>query len=65
MELDVTASEAVMKEKVQEAWSIYGQVDVLVNNAAYIDGGIFEETELVPTQSFLWLFLTTKIVKHS
>ncbi|KAJ5116561.1 Short-chain dehydrogenase/reductase SDR [Penicillium angulare] len=45
MELDVAASESVIKEKVQEAWSIYGQVDVLVNNAGYIDGGIFEEID--------------------
>ena len=45
MELDVAASEDEISEKAKEAWSIYGQVDVLVNNAAYIDAGIFEETE--------------------
>ncbi|KAL4891297.1 hypothetical protein BDV59DRAFT_203739 [Aspergillus ambiguus] len=45
MEIDVTAPAEVLKEKAKEAWSIYGQVDVLVNNAAYIDGGIFEEMD--------------------
>lgn len=45
MELDVTASEEVIKAKVDEAWSIYGHVDVLINNAGYIDVGVFEEVE--------------------
>lgn len=45
MELDVAAPEDEITEKAKEAWSVYGQVDVLVNNAAYIDAGIFEETE--------------------
>jgi len=45
MEIDVTAPAEVLTEKAKEAWSIYGKVDVLVNNAAYIDGGIFEEME--------------------
>lgn len=45
MELDVTASEGVIKAKVDEAWSIYGHIDVLVNNAGYIDAGVFEEVE--------------------
>ncbi|KAJ5548591.1 hypothetical protein N7513_005825 [Penicillium frequentans] len=45
MELDVTASEEVIKAKVDEAWSIYGHVDVLINNAGYIDVGVFEEVD--------------------
>ncbi|KAJ5930803.1 hypothetical protein N7466_006296 [Penicillium verhagenii] len=45
MELDVTAPEHVIKAKVAEAWNIYGQIDVLVNNAGYIDVGIFEELD--------------------
>jgi NAD(P)-dependent dehydrogenase (short-subunit alcohol dehydrogenase family) len=45
MELDVTAPEVEIKAKVVEAWSIYGHVDVLVNNAGYIDAGVFEEVE--------------------
>lgn len=45
LELDVTAPAEVLNAKAKEAWSIYGKVDVLVNNAAYIDAGIFEEIE--------------------
>lgn len=45
MELDVTASAEVLNAKAKEAWAIYGKIDVLVNNAAYIDAGIFEEIE--------------------
>ena len=45
LEIDVTSPAEVLKAKAKEAWSIYGQVDVLVNNAAYIDAGIMEEIE--------------------
>ncbi|KAJ5700318.1 hypothetical protein N7536_003331 [Penicillium majusculum] len=45
MELDVTASAEVLNAKVKEAWAIYGKIDVLVNNAAYIDTGVFEEID--------------------
>ncbi|KAF7529345.1 hypothetical protein PCG10_008055 [Penicillium crustosum] len=45
MELDVTASAEVLNAKAKEAWEIYGKIDVLVNNAAYIDAGIFEEID--------------------
>ena len=45
MELDVTASAEVLNAKAKEAWAIYGKIDVLVNNAAYIDAGVFEEIE--------------------
>ncbi|OQE47255.1 hypothetical protein PENCOP_c001G08364 [Penicillium coprophilum] len=45
MEVDVTASAEVLNAKVKEAWAIYGKIDVLVNNAAYIDAGVFEEID--------------------
>ncbi|KAJ5639906.1 Short-chain dehydrogenase/reductase SDR [Penicillium longicatenatum] len=45
MELDVTTLEVEIKAKVAQAWSIYGHVDVLVNNAGYIDAGVFEEVD--------------------
>ncbi|KAJ5818339.1 Short-chain dehydrogenase/reductase SDR [Penicillium riverlandense] len=45
LELDVTAPAEVLNAKAKEAWSIYGKVDVLVNNAAYIDAGVFEEID--------------------
>ncbi|KAL4786492.1 hypothetical protein BJX76DRAFT_365577 [Aspergillus varians] len=45
MEIDVAAPAAVLTAKAKEAWSIYGQVDVLVNNAGYIDTGVLEEID--------------------
>ncbi|KAL3477156.1 hypothetical protein BJX99DRAFT_226473, partial [Aspergillus californicus] len=55
LELDVTSPEETLNEKAAEAWGIYGKIDVLVNNAAYIDGGIFEEI----TEEFLTNSLRT------
>jgi NAD(P)-dependent dehydrogenase (short-subunit alcohol dehydrogenase family) len=45
LETDVAAPEDILKTKAKEAWEIYGHVDVLVNNAACIDAGAFEEIE--------------------
>lgn len=45
MELDVAASAEELNGKAKEAWAIYGKIDVLVNNAAFIGAAIFEETE--------------------
>lgn len=45
LELDITASQTELNEKAKEAWSIYGQVDVLVNNAGYIEAAVVEEME--------------------
>ncbi|KAK3317812.1 hypothetical protein B0T19DRAFT_298572 [Cercophora scortea] len=33
LELDMTAGPAVMSDKVKEAWSIFGHIDILLNNA--------------------------------
>jgi NAD(P)-dependent dehydrogenase (short-subunit alcohol dehydrogenase family) len=44
-ELDVTAPQQELDSKAKEIWDIYGHVDVLVNNAGYIDAGILEEIE--------------------
>lgn len=43
MELDITASQAELNGKAREAWGIYGHIDVLANNAAFIKGGLIEE----------------------
>lgn len=43
LELDVTAPQAELNAKFQEAVDIYGGVDVLVNNAGYIQCGAVEE----------------------
>jgi hypothetical protein len=43
LELDVTAPQAELNAKFQQAVDIYGGVDVLVNNAGYIQCGAVEE----------------------
>ncbi|KAJ5758549.1 hypothetical protein N7520_005705 [Penicillium odoratum] len=45
IELDVLTPQEELNAKAKEAWAIYGQVDVLVNNAGYIEAGIFEELD--------------------
>lgn len=44
LSLDVTASQAEINAKVEEAIAIYGGIDVVVNSAGYIQAGIAEET---------------------
>jgi NAD(P)-dependent dehydrogenase (short-subunit alcohol dehydrogenase family) len=43
IDLDVTAPQAEIDAKIKEALAIYGEIDVLVNNAGYIEAGIIEE----------------------
>lgn len=43
MELDVTASLDTLKKAAEEAVKVWGRVDVVVNNAGYIDVGALEE----------------------
>lgn len=43
LELDVTAPQEELNAKFQQAIDIYGGVDVLVNNAGYIQCGAIEE----------------------
>ncbi|KAL4981925.1 hydroxybutyrate dehydrogenase [Aspergillus falconensis] len=49
VELDVSRPQEELDAKAREIWEIYGKVDVLVNNAGYIDAGIVEEV----TEPFL------------
>ena len=44
LELDVSAPEAEIHSKAEEALGIYGGVDVLVNNAGYLEVGFVEDT---------------------
>ncbi|KAJ5128685.1 hypothetical protein N7448_002402 [Penicillium atrosanguineum] len=44
MQLDVTASQAELDRKANEAISMYGRIDVLVNNAGYTQFGTIEES---------------------
>jgi NADP-dependent 3-hydroxy acid dehydrogenase YdfG len=43
LELDVTAPQAELDAKIQDAIKIYQKIDVLVNNAGYIEMGLIEE----------------------
>ncbi|MCJ1402162.1 hypothetical protein MMC11_005381 [Xylographa trunciseda] len=43
LDLDVTASQADLDAKMKEALSIYEGIDVLVNNAGYIELGLMED----------------------
>ncbi|KAJ5783186.1 hypothetical protein N7457_004960 [Penicillium paradoxum] len=45
LELDLGATQVELVEKAQEAWQMYGHVDVLVHNAGYIEAGVFEELD--------------------
>lgn len=41
--LDITAGDAVVQAVVADAYKIYGKIDILLNNAAYILEGAIEE----------------------
>lgn len=43
MQLDVTASQAILNDKFVEASSFFGGCDVLVNNAGIVVVGVWEE----------------------
>ena len=43
LDIDVTCPQAVLDAKVSEAIRFYGGVDVLVNNAGYVEAGLAEE----------------------
>ena len=47
LDLDVTASQAELDAKVKESIAIYGHIDVLVNNAGYVQTGLIEATTYV------------------
>lgn len=50
MELDTTAPAEVLAQKAADAIAVFGQVDVLVNNAGAIEAGIFEEYKYATNQ---------------
>ncbi|KAE8444949.1 hypothetical protein EG329_014076 [Mollisiaceae sp. DMI_Dod_QoI] len=45
LQLDITDSQQDIGDKVADAVSIYGKIDVLVNNASYISIGTWEDLE--------------------
>ena len=52
MQLDVTAPQAKLDAKVKEAMGFYGKVDVLVNNAGYVQTGNWEDLSYVLLLNF-------------
>ena len=47
LQLDITDTQQNIKETVAKALLVYGQIDVLVNNAAYVLSGTWEDLEYV------------------
>lgn len=47
LQLDITNSQQSIRETMSEALSIYGGIDVLVNNAAFASMGTWEDLEYV------------------
>ena len=45
LQLDVTDSQQKIRDQVAKAIAVYGRIDVLVNNAAYIATGTWEDLE--------------------
>lgn len=43
IDLDVTSPQVELDSKIQDALQIYEKIDVLVNNAGYIEMGFIEE----------------------
>lgn len=43
LQLDVTATQKELDTKIAEVIKIFGQIDVLVNNAGYVLSGVWEE----------------------
>ncbi|TGO33555.1 hypothetical protein BHYA_0240g00140 [Botrytis hyacinthi] len=70
MSLDVTDSQAELDAKVQEALKIYDGIDVLINNASYIEAGLVENVTherlvaICNTNLFGPINLTRSILPH-
>lgn len=43
LELDVTWPQQRLDDTVQQAIQVYGGIDVLVNNAGYVEAGLLED----------------------
>lgn len=55
LDLDITAPSAELDAKAKEAIGIYGTLDVLVNNASYIEASLVEEARYVAGAEFYYL----------
>ncbi|KAH6704242.1 hypothetical protein BKA61DRAFT_618199 [Leptodontidium sp. MPI-SDFR-AT-0119] len=70
LQLDVTASEEELAAIVKKALTIWGRIDVLVNNAGYVLSGVWEEVthkqtlQQFETNVFGALKLTRNVLPH-
>lgn len=51
LQLDITDNQQIMRDTIATAINIYGKIDVLVNNASYIQIGTWEDLEFVSFSS--------------
>lgn len=54
LQLDITAPKEILKGKIAQAVSIFGHIDVLVNNAGYVLSGMWEESKCVFESPCFW-----------
>src|SRR3989338_4150871 len=50
LQLDVTADQSTLNSFAEQAINVYGHVDILINNAAYVLNGTIEETTAEQTE---------------
>lgn len=43
LQLDVTSPQSILDQKANEAIGVFGRIDVVVNNAGYVQSGVWEE----------------------
>ena len=51
LQLDITDSQQSIRDTIAKAISIYGKIDVLVNNASYVSVGTWEDLEYATSHS--------------
>lgn len=44
LELDVTSPQPDLDREIEKACGIYGRIDILINNAGYVEVGTVEES---------------------
>ena len=64
LELDVCSSQTILNSKVQDALAIYGDIDVLVNNAGYIEAGVLEDMTYETPSIILCTVLNSVLAAH-